>query len=876
MKRTLLFSLIALALAYVVYISLAFMVNYEGIYQKFRKQMAAAGYNVKASHINVERFPIPRIEVLGVTIGDILTANKLEINFTPISTFSFKPEINIIKVDGVKTYAPDSRVDFMRHSTMMSKLLMLVPKLPRMKLNNITIVDDVTKELSYLNNVIIDANAPGNQVTLNWDRESSTKVSYTNVEKGVNVQINYSGPSYNMKLSEVYKKGQLKNGTLRYNVKNLRNFMSERYDDVDLLMTKIRSEQPLELNCKFKIDADRVRVTDIKMQSKSIDMTGSIDLYDSEKADEINLDFDHLDFSELLDAPNMENVKTSHRKERLSLDDVVRNFNITAKKINIASTYVQDFVMEAEVDKGKMRITSFEGIIGQSEGKFNAKGNITQNQYRSLFDGKVFFEHKDLNRILSDLGYKKYATSKEASFSLSSDVRATPIDYKLNNLFMKVGAFNASGDAAIKLIGSMPRVNLALSLSALDLFDKDIPVLNNVVQYLSSLTQDMKSKNYLQKYIPIREMNYLGDIDITFNNIQVNNNEIDKLRIITGLSPGNIVLNSIYFQDEGSYFTGTGYLSAAGITPKMEFKMPEAYIITDKFDIPNIVKGLKTIYEDYDMDKIKFKTDLNAQTIKQKDMTYKDFRIKARNRGILWDIESLKGNFADGNFDASGSLRMDAMNLNLAYAYNDFNIKALSRIIPFNIFGMQDGWMSMNGMLSTNGNNNAELLYNLYTKSAFIAKNVIWNNFDIDGLVKHTSSSSYEKKNLPKDAKLFMSSPKTKMKLLDGEVELDKGVFRIFDIDFETEKSKGVSDLQFNMYDTTITANTNFIFRSKAANIYDPRVDVKFPIKVTGKLGQTKKDFDFKEFDKYLDRKAKTRGWMRQSQFPPQISQDTN
>lgn len=871
MKKTLLFSCVAVTLLYLVYISMAFMVNYEGIYQKFRKHIAKAGFNIKASHINVERFPVPRIAVSGISIDDSITAKSLEIKFSPLSTITFNPEIEFVQIDGVKAYVSDSRIDFMRHNPMISKLLHLVPKLPRMKMNNIKVVDNVTKDTKVLKNIIVDPSSLGNQVTLNWERDSVTKISYNVVESGVNVQINYSGPTYDMKLSEVYKQGKLKNGTLRYNVKNLQQFMADRYQDVDLLITKIRSDQPLELNCKFRVDADRTRFTDIKVDSKSVDMTGSVDLFDSRTPDEINLEFNHFDFTELFDTPNMDNVKNSKKKEKLELYDVVRNFNIKANKITVAGTYIKDFVVQTSIKNDKMHIKTFKGDIGQAEGKFDAKGIVTQNQYRSLFDGNVHFEHKDLNMILSDLGYKEYASRKEAPFSLTSYVEATPIDYKLDNLFMKVGAFNASGDAAIKLIGSIPRVNLSLSLSALDLFDKDIPVLNNVVQYFTSLTQDMKSRDYLKKYIPIREMSYLGDFDITFNNILINNTEVDKLRLIAALSPGNIVLNSVYYQDEGSYLTGVGYLSAAGIKPKIEFNVAESHLITDKFDIANLMGLVRNLYENYDLEKVKFKTDFRAQTIKQKDMEFKNFRVKARNNGILWNIDSLRGSFADGNFDATGSLRMDAMNINLAYAYNDFNLKKLKRLVPFNIFGIEDGWMSMNGMLSTNGRNLAELFYNLYTKSAFLAKSVLWNNFNIDGLVARTSETNYDKKDIVKDANYFMSSPKTTMKYLDGELELDKGQFKISDIDFETHRSKAVSDVHYDMYKADLTVNTNFLLRPKATSLYDKNLDIRFPMTINGSLGSTKKEFDFKEYNTYLERKARNRGWMKQQQFPPQL-----
>lgn len=870
MKKILLFSIIAISLVYFVYLSIAFIVDYEGIYQKFRKQMAQAGYNIKASHINVERFPLPKIEALDISVDDNFMAKKLEIHFSPLSTLSFKPEVKIIQVDGAKLLLHDTRVNFLSHAPMVAKLIEIAPKMPKVTFNNVAVIDEVTKETTRLNNVFIDPKAPGNQVTFSWDKNSITKVSYTSIDKGVNVQINYSGPTYNMKLSEIYTSGKLKTGTLRYNIRNLQEFMHDRYQDVDLLFTKIKSVEPAEVNCKFVVNTDRVRFSNIKIQSKSIDMYGNIDIYDSEKSDEINLEFEHINLTDLLEAPNMQHSKNAKQKEKLGLETLTRNINLIAKKVNIGNTYVKDFVFQASLARKKMKVNKFKGMIGQGEGEFDASGDITQNQYRSLFDGKVHFEHKDLNMILNDLGYGEYATKKEANFVLTSNIKATPIDYKLNNLLMKIGAFNASGKASVKLIGSVPRINLALSLSALDLFDKDIPVLNNIVKYFSSLTYGMKEKNYLQKFIPLREIRYLGDLDITFNNIMIGNTEVDKLRLITALSPGNIILNSLYYQDEGSYLTGVGYIGAAGIKPKIEFNVAESYLITEKFNFHNILVFLQSLYKEYDMEKVEFKTKFTAQKIKQKDLEFDDFHIKARNNGILWNIESLKGKYAEGSFDASGSLRLDAMNFNLAYAFNDFNLKSVSKLIPFYVFGIEDGWMSMNGMLSTNGSSPDELFYNLYTKSAFLAKNVEWNNFNIDGLIAHTSDATYSKDKLPEDTNYFMSRPKTTMKFLDGMIELDNGLFRISEVDFETNRTKADSDAQFNIYDKKLSINTRFMFRPAASSLYDSRIDVSFPMKVSGILGDSKKEFEFKEFINYLERKEKSKKWIQNQRFPSQ------
>ena len=61
------------------------------------------------------------------------------------------------------------------------------------------------------------------------------------------------------------------------------------------------------------------------------------------------------------------------------------------------------------------------------------------------------------------------------------------------------------------------------------------------------------------------------------------------------------------------------------------------------------------------------------------------------------------------------------------------------------------GVINANGMWSTNGNSLEEQLYNLYTKSEILAKNITINNFSIDTIVQAVSNPNYDLKKSFKD-----------------------------------------------------------------------------------------------------------------------------
>ena len=238
--------------------------NYEGVYQKLQKQIASIGYDAKATSIEIVRFPIPRVDLGDVSIPHLLSAKKLEIKFSILSILMLNPTIKIIEIRDVDIITPKNGLDLSGHEASIATILRAIPKLPKMTLHNVSLIDKNTKNIdSHIDSVLVDPKASHNQLVIDWNKEDHTNLSYQNIDNGTKLLIESESNSYILKLEEFYKDEKLQTGTLTYNINNLQKFIATRYQDLDLLITKIQSPESGKFTCKMKLDGDRIRISDI-------------------------------------------------------------------------------------------------------------------------------------------------------------------------------------------------------------------------------------------------------------------------------------------------------------------------------------------------------------------------------------------------------------------------------------------------------------------------------------------------------------------------------------------------------------------------------------------------------------------------------------
>ena len=826
------------------------MMNFEGVYLKFHQQISDIGYDAKAASVEVSHFPVPTVILGGVEIPGVFAAQKVSLKFSILSILTFNPSITMMEASDVKINADGASM--IHHDVSIVRMFRILPKLPNVDLKRVLLVDNHSGAVNNAQLVQIRPDSNFNNIMFRWADSSYTNISYKQKDY-LEVKILTVAPTYKVEVLETYDVGfKFASGAVNYSIDNLKDYVNNHYRDLDLLVTQIASTEPAKITCDFMPTNNGISMSNINLKSDSITMTGAADFFDGTKQDIVNLHFTDLNLTKLLKTPDMESINLSKNKEVLQLKNLNSIINITADNVALSGFLIKGVKLSASSDGTKLNIAECSGDL-QGEGKFDLLGVVTQNQYRSKFDGKINMTYQNANDLMSKLGYAS-DVSKQVPISLTSDIIATPVDYKFTNLYTKIGQLSVNGSAALKLIGTTPRLNLALNFSQVDFAKNEYNTISSITNYFQSLAMDMQNKDYLNKYIPLRKIGYLGNFDITLTNPVIAGKVLDKIHFICDASSGLLDFTSLYYQNGPNYLVGNGKLISTGIKPLMSLRITDGEIYDNSLSLENLVNGLNEANTKYSFDKVTLDFAIALKNLREGKSDIQNFYVAAINQDKLFNISGLQGVYKNSTFTSSGSLFLDALTLNLAYAYSNFNINDVNALYPIGIFGIQDGWVSSNGTISTHGDTIAKLLYNLYTKSDFVASAVKWEGFDIDGFVKAINVLNYDPNNLATDAISFASTGTSNIPKMSGSYNIERGVIKFSDVKFNTDRTSSSAVASYNIYDSSIdtTLTSTLSLASKAS--YRPSSSVDMIIHNYGNISTVKREINLDAIKQILSK----------------------
>jgi hypothetical protein len=259
------------------------------------------------------------------------------------------------------------------------------------------------------------------------------------------------------------------------------------------------------------------------------------------------------------------------------------------------------------------------------------------------------------------------------------------------------------------------------------------------------------------------------------------------------------------------------------------------------------------------MDKIDSSWDVALSKAYQNNLVFNNLKLKAQTEKSLITIDNLEANVFAGKLTSSGSILLQPYTLNFVYALNSANIKEIANILPDGVYN-GDGFVSIRGMLSTNGNDLNSLLYNLYTKSNFIAKDTVINNFSIDDIVQMASMADYDSNNFKSDIKKALLTGTTKVKEMKSDLELSKGVLTLPLITFTTQNTSAAASATMNIYDFKLDISSKFSFYLASQDAGRNFVDYKptnLTVTTLGSFFAPNKEADTTDFEQALLTHAK-------------------
>ena len=850
--------IIALIIMGAVSASIAFT-DFTKIYQEFVKNTRIDVSTLQANNFRIIKFPVPYLVIDEINQEGKIALKDIKIEFLLGSLFRFNPEIRELTIGEAVVHLNNDDVNFLSHGEFISELILKEALSVKAKVNKLIFVESDHDVPFTINNFNFSSENEGTNFEGSIDNIGSIKGSF---EKSANTnvvfKIDVQDTSYNFKLNETYKDGLLEEGKAELKTTNLSSKIAKLIPDFGNVGQYLRSNEEVKINFDIKPIKQGLSIESIIISSDSLQGKGEMKLSkDSAFTSDINIEFSKLDLANWLNSKTEESIGDTVRfgaNNRLDFSKNNLNVSFVAKAVKIdENNSLSDINLKIKIEEGKFFIQDFSGQVDQ-DGKFNLSGAITQNSFRSLFNGKIILNHKDLNDFVEFFGGKEVRTDKPIPFDLSSDIKFSSVDISLQNFLIKTPETEVMGSLSSKFIGNSPRTNASIRFTSVNIDKNSFPVLSRAFAYLHNLSEDMQDETYLNKFIPIRKISSISSFDITFDYITLNKKLYENVNFVLDLSPGRVSVEQLYITDGTDWIDTNLTLEAQSIRPSVKIDINNGSVAVDFLSAPAMLTLKQKILNDFDLSKIDIVTRFSLARVYQGDFSLGKVIFLAKNDKNLIDISKFDADLFGGRLQSAGSVLLQPYTLNFVYALNSAYIEQISKLMPKELIN-SGGVISASGMWSTNGEKLDEQLYNLYTKSNIVTKDTTLNNFSIDNFIQILGDPNYDINSFNEDLNKTLLLDKTQVSDLQASVELSKGIFTMPSVAFKTKYSIGQGSATFNLYDFNVDATSSFSFylaKPKYGRSSTDYAPAKMSVTAKGNLFTPKKEANTEDLQEVL------------------------
>lgn len=757
------------------------------------------------AQVEISRFPLPSLEIKSLKYNDIIELDKIRITFTPLSLLRFKPQVSKVHIPVVKVYVKDNVLDSIDYN----KIGYLLNEYGIGVLTNISylyILDAKGNSKMVLKNILLK---PNNELEGSVDKLGKFHGSLAVNRSEFKAEL--ISENYNLYLAGKCTQSSItSHGKLKIN--NLVESLTKMSPDLEQNFKPDQFE-PIDINFDLNLTNKLIELKNLSVNSNIISGTGdvSVDLY-NKVINNIDLNFSKIELPASIQNTGILFYNKYKLTKKIDFIDIMKSININIEELTLGKEkQLSNVKFVGYRDPIGFLIKDFSGLINK-DGQFKVDGQLTQNPYRSLFDGKIYLKHENLSQFLVDTGFTIGKIKKPLPFVLTSKLKSTIIDTYLHNLKLKAENLELSGELSSKFVGLTPRIYANLNFSTLNLDTGEYPVITDVEHFIQSLFQNTNDDQYLNKFIPIRTIPYIGDFVITFNDLIFKDAKFDKLSFSLLTAPSQININNLSIIKDANNISLNIGLDVNSLKPKVDIKIDDGTLHTDLLTPTMLINLRNFLLKNYNMNKVILNIEGKLSRLYQKGLELQDIQLQAQNNNTLLNIINLQAKTLLGDIKAEGSLLLEPFTLNFVYGLNSIDITSLCNFIPKELLD-NTGVMSMSGMLTTNGDTVEKLLYNLYSRSSFIVKDAKISNFSIDDFVDNFYSLSYNTANLPTDLQLALLTGQTNIEMLKGDLELSQGLLNLKQVSLKTKETNASISAAINLYNFALDINALFLLQ---------------------------------------------------------------
>ncbi len=688
--------------------------------------------------------------------------------------------------------------------------------------------------------------------------------------EGAKSSINITSNSINLELDGTFSDKAI-NGIFNTNINNLTKFSTSFFESGSML-SKIKSNERLELKGAFSISRNTADFKDISIISESIN--GNINLSGaSDSSNKIswksnvnisNIDLDKLStkeeqseqesaeidyYASTMDSTNLSDFKFSLPRSLSLL------LKLTIEEILYNKNKISNVIIDTDISNGEAEIKSIS-VDFPGESKVTFSGEIENNGIRPILTGKINGAGRNLKKALMWLipSISFIPDSEFQEFLFTSDLSISPQKISLNNIYSSFDKTLINGLISIRTWGGLPTIKTDLKIDRVD-FDK-YNFTTKLDEWVRNLIKNIGKQSLEASWLRLLNIKY--DISLDGKDLIFNGKYIKNALLNLEISPGIFNVQRFFLNSDTAVARGNAGINLLTEKPTFTVNLQSKGFDTSLLNISN-KKPAKTRgnwswsrepFNLLGLEKLTGKINISLSNLKTSTALFDKINFEAQlgNDSIL-TIDKLNAKAFGGDIDVKGSVGVTTIApfLSVSVSASKLNLDAF--LSMFNKNNTTKGQFVFGGTFKTFGKSPYEWMNEMQMNSNFSGRYLTFKGFNIDSIVKK-SRKIYSVIDMESIVKKEMSSGKTMFTSAEGKITAENGLLQAKDFKISTRTTNGLFAGNMNLRNLA----TNSII--KLGYMASKKRTVTLGLQAKGPLYNLNLDLDTTQLESYITDKA--------------------
>ncbi len=749
-----------------------------------------------------------------------------------------------------------------------------------------------------------------NKITLHTDLYIGNAISKIDVEiedfLSDQGKFTLKSVSDDLEFSLISTKANLKDlsqaeGKVSINIKDL-NLLHNRFSKSHVssqyvAKTKLFKENTITINSDFILYSEVLSFINIQFLSEAvknmngniiIDYSNRIQINSQVKVEEINLN-NIIDN----DAFSKKYLKKGILKSTAGfiLDNFhfffpsyfTGLFDFHIDKTIILNDSVDHLKLSMDVSNGTVSLSKFS-IIFPGNLEFVAQGIMSHNDIRPKFEGNFSVKTQNLAKFLKWLNYSQEVQDTvinklDNTLLLKSNVLIIPYRIKLRSINAAIGEIILAGDTTfIKDSYNSTSIYNKFYFNKIDLdLISGIEWIEDQLAILYAADYDVSSDSYFkltENYKYLRSFEDDLHLEIVIDQLTAREQIFSNVNSVIDISNNNIEVSNLQFDSNfaqgNCYFLFSLPAFRPYIKAKVNFSKLDQELWLNMFSSLWQQLEKKSIINSsinsQDKNNVESKTkNFNFLSAKNYDADLKVSIIDISNNPI--DLQNLKFalNLNNGIVSLSEA-KAKLFNGDLALIGRTSLIEALPQVelsfslsnvdpqlLLSNLVGINNmsGYLSLNGLIASSGNNLGYMLDKLKGEVNFIGKRIDWSGFTIDEIIRAVESQGYSITEKAASIDYYSKYGSSFFDNVQGNVKISNGIANVNNVNISNNRITGIYAANINLINKDIASVAKLSFIP--IGYTNP---LTLDISSSGKLNDINSDFDTKTLIDFINKNA--------------------